>query len=159
MKKQLVYRAFQNWEDFRNTPLESTPNSLYQDAVKVIGCRDAYQFIKNYGGYTAEQLNCLLQFANPVELVGDYLDPSCDISIMSGVLENIVDEQEKLKRHYALANDTSAPESKASNRTKGLDINEKPSLIAQLREAQQAARDKPMSPRDPQLRNKVEPEL
>ena len=163
LKQQLVDRAFQNWEDFRNTPLESTPDSLFRDAVKVIGRRDACYLLKNYEGYTAEQLNCLLQFANPVELVGDYLDPSCDISAMPGVLENIIEEQEKYRKHYALVSDKSVPEAKvndqASVRAKGLDLNEKPSLLAQIREAQHAAREKSISPKEPMLRSKTELEL
>jgi hypothetical protein len=108
-RQRLALRAQQNWDDFRNAPHAAAPENVYHQAVKVVAYRDANIFIKDYDGFTAEQINCLLQFANPVELIADYLDPKSDISEMPGILANILEEQENLKAHYALAADPSAP--------------------------------------------------
>ena len=105
LHEQLIERAEQNWHDYRYSPYVSSPDTLFQDAVKTIGRRDALDFIKNYKDFTAEELNCLLQFADPVDLVADYLDPAFDISVMPGVLENILEEQENFKGYYPLAAD------------------------------------------------------
>ena len=106
LHERLIERAEQNWHDYRHSSYTSSPDTLFQDAVKTIGRRDALDFIKNYKDFTAEELNCLLQFADPVDLVADYLDPAFDISVMPGVLENILEEQENFKQYYPLAEDT-----------------------------------------------------
>lgn len=107
-RQRLLERAQQNWDDYRNTPLITTSENIYHQAVTVVGNRDAFFFIKEYGGFTAEQVNCLLQFANPVDLVAGYLDPKSDISDMPGILASIRDDQENLKQHYALITDPAA---------------------------------------------------
>ena len=109
LHERLIERAEQNWHDYRHSPYVSSPDTLFRDAVKTIGRRDALDFIKNYKDFTAEELNCLLQFADPVDLVADYLDPAFDISVMPGVLENILEEQENFKGHYPLAKNAVAP--------------------------------------------------
>jgi hypothetical protein len=108
-RQRLINRAQQNWDDFRNTPLTATSENIYHKAATVIGCRDAFIFIKDYGGFTAAQVNCLLQFADPVDLVAGYLDPKSSIEEMPGILASIRDDLENLKQHYALAADTSTP--------------------------------------------------
>jgi len=105
-RQRLVERAQQNWDDYRNKPHNTTPDNLFNMSVKVIGHRNACQFIKDYDGFTAEQLNCLLQFAVPVDLIADYLDPQSDISEMPGILANILEEQETFKQHYALVSES-----------------------------------------------------
>jgi len=109
LHERLIERAEQNWHDYRHSPYVSSPDTLFRDAVKTIGRRDALDFIKNYKDFTAEELNCLLQFADPVDLVADYLDPAFDISVMPGVLENILEEQESFKGSYELAPDPATP--------------------------------------------------
>ena len=105
LRQRLTERAEENWLEYRNTPHNITPDNIYHQAVSVVGNRDAVQFIKNYDKFTAEQLNCLLQFANPVDLVAGYLDPKSDIEEMPGIVASIMDDQEHLKKHYALANE------------------------------------------------------
>ena len=108
-RQRLVERARQNWDDFRSAPHNANPENIYHQAIKVVSRRDACQFIKDYDGFTAEQINCLLQFADPVDLVGDYLDPKSEIDEMPGILASIRVDQENLKQHYALARDPAAP--------------------------------------------------
>jgi len=109
LRQRLIDRAQQNWDDFRNVPLLTTSENIYHQAIKVVARRDANIFMKDYDGFTVEQINCLLQFADPVDLVAGYLDPQSDIEDMPGILANIMDEQENFKQHYALAADPSAP--------------------------------------------------
>ena len=109
-RQRLNERADQNWKDYRYAPHDTTPDNLFSISVQVVGRRDACVFIRDYAGFTAEQLNCLLQFANPVELVADYLDPKSDISEMPGILANIMEEQENLKNHYALMPEAEPPD-------------------------------------------------
>jgi len=107
--RRLNERAEQNWNDYRNASYDTTADNLYHIAVQVVSRRDACSFMKDYDGFTAEQLNCLLQFANPVELVADYLDPKSDISEMPGILANVLEEQENFKNHYALMQEEEPP--------------------------------------------------
>ena len=109
LRQRLTDRAQQNWDDFRSAPLTATAENIYHKAAAVLGNRDAFFFIQNYGDFTVEQLNCLLQFANPVDLVAGYLDPKSEIDEMPGILASIRDDQENLKQHYALARDPAAP--------------------------------------------------
>jgi hypothetical protein len=114
LHNQLTERAFNNWEEFRHSPQISSPDNIFTDAVKIICRRDAYHFIKHYKEFTVEQLNYLLQFENPTELVGDYLDPSNDISVMPGVLDDILKNQGEYKGIYKTISDLStlSPEEK-----------------------------------------------
>jgi len=109
LRQRLIDRAQQNWDVFRNTPLVTTPEDIYHRAIRVVARRDANIFINDYKDFTAEQVNCLLLFANPVDLVAGYLDPKSDIEEMPGILASIRDDLENLKQHYALAPDPSAP--------------------------------------------------
>jgi hypothetical protein len=120
LHEQLIERAFNNWEEFRHSPQNSSPDNIFTDAVKVICRRDAYHFIKHYKEFTAEQLNCLLQFENPTELVGDYLDPSNDISVMPGVLDDILKNQDEYRGIYKTIYDLSTLNTEEKARLHGL---------------------------------------
>ena len=103
LRNQLIERAAQNWDDYRNSPHTTTPDTLFNTSVEVINRRDAYVFVKDYQDYTVEQLTCLLQFANPVEVVADYLDPMSDGSEMAFILSSILEKQDYYKQHYAMS--------------------------------------------------------
>ena len=100
---QLMERADKNWSDYRHLPHNTTPDNLYNVSIAVIAHRDARIYLNEYKDFDAEQLKCLLQFADPVDLVADYLDPESDISEMPDILSDILENQEKYKEIYALA--------------------------------------------------------
>jgi hypothetical protein len=104
--RQLLERAQKNWDDYRNIPHNTTPDTLFITSAHVMNHRNAYDFICEYSDFTAEQMKCLLQFANPVELVADYLDPKSDISELPSVLSSIIEQQEYYKQNYTLAEPT-----------------------------------------------------
>jgi hypothetical protein len=108
-RQRLLDRAQQNWNEFRNTPLVTTSENIYHKAAAVVGYRDANIFIKDYADFTAEDVDRLLLFANPVDLVAGYLDPKSDVEDMTGILASIRDDLENLKQHYTLAPDPAAP--------------------------------------------------
>ena len=100
---ELAARANQNWEDYRHAPRSTTPDNIFHISAAVISHRDARDFLNEYKDFSAEQLECLLQFADPVDLVADYLDPKSVIGDMPGILSNILENQEEFKKVYALA--------------------------------------------------------
>ena len=103
LRAQLIDRADQNWHDYRHSAHKITPDNAYHVSIAVVARRDAREFLKEYQHFTSEQLNCLLQFADPVDLVADYLDPKSDISEMPGILSDILENQENYKGLYTLA--------------------------------------------------------
>jgi hypothetical protein len=105
---RLIERADQNWHDCRHSERSTTPDNVYHVAAAVVAHRNACEFLKEYKDFTSEQLNCLLQFADPVDLVADYLSPDSDISEMQGILPNILENQDRYKGLYALADDEPA---------------------------------------------------
>ena len=142
LRELLVERASQNWEDYRYATHNFTPDTLFHKAVEVIGRRDACEYLKNFEGFTAEQLNCLLQFSNPVGLVADYSSPADDISVMPGVLADIVENQDKFKQHYSLV----AHQTTTTN--KALGSSERPSVLDEIRQAQKAQRERSLAPNE-----------
>jgi len=75
-RRLLNARIQQNWDEYREAPHDTTPETLYTVSVQIIAHRDAFVFMRDYEDFTKEQIDCLLQFADPVDLVADYLSPN-----------------------------------------------------------------------------------
>jgi hypothetical protein len=103
LRSMLIERARQNWDGYRHSPHPVTPDSIFHISVAVVAHRDAQVLLKEYGGFSAEQLKCLLQFADPVDLIADYLTPNPDASELAGIISSVMENQADLKAHYALA--------------------------------------------------------
>lgn len=110
MKQQLVDRLAENYADFRAELLTKDRQELVDGAEKIAETGHVYFFMQNEHEYKPAELEHLLKFQNPLQVMADHW---LDEFVMDwDNLEHLIPEccaAEDLNR-YPLATDTKAPE-------------------------------------------------
>lgn len=94
MKQQLLDRLADNYEDFRAELLTRDRGVLMDNAAEISSTRHAYEYLNSYE-FTGEELEYLLQFQNPLEVVASHW-PSLDVlgNTLDDTIAEVCEQQE-----------------------------------------------------------------
>lgn len=102
---KLHARLDHNLADFREEMLALDPVEIYERSGEINATKDVYFYLTDVMEFEPDEVNYLLLFEKPLEVVADAWWMRCeDISDMSFALENIFDNKNHAES-YALVND------------------------------------------------------
>lgn len=145
-------RLDENFTDFKKEYMEMGKADIFANADEIASVTQAYQYFCEEHNYMPEQVDHLLQFENPLEVVSDRWAGS--LRDISPIVNDIFNERnrESALLCYTLA-DPLAGHEPTCGETDG-----KPSVLAQIRRAREDARENP-APRNSTPGKDHEPEL
>ncbi|ADU27417.1 hypothetical protein [Ethanoligenens harbinense] len=113
--QELLDRLDANLEDFRKTWESSDKAKLIDGSREITAIRDAHYYLTESHGFEPEEIDYLLLFENPLQVVADkWLERTEDLSDFSFALDEVFDKQDALRDY---------------------ERKEKPSVLEQLRKA------------------------
>lgn len=113
--QELLDRLDANLEDFRKTWEASDKAKLIDGSREITAIRDAHYYLTESHGFESEEIDYLLLFENPLQVVADkWLERTEDLSDFSFALDEVFDKQDALRDY---------------------ERKEKPSVLEQLRKA------------------------
>ena len=113
--QELFDRLDANLEDFRKTWESSDKAKLIDGSREITAIKDAHYYLTESHGFEPEEIDYLLLFENPLQVVADkWLERTEDLSDFSFTLDEVFDKQDALR---------------------GYERKEKPSVLEQLRKA------------------------
>jgi len=137
-KQQLYDRLEENLFDFHEAVVKLEPRYIVEMADRLIAVSDAYAYLTNQHGFTDSEVEYLMNFQNPLEVVTDeWQRRRVDISDMSFALDEAFDKQDALRGGYPLIANTQ------TDREKNRPAAPKPSIHGQLRKAARKAKSRP----------------
>lgn len=71
-QKKLTRRIERNFSDYKAAVLKLDKQGIFDKAAEIAAMRRVAHYMKNVHGYYEINLDYLLQFQNPLELVADY---------------------------------------------------------------------------------------
>jgi hypothetical protein len=113
--QELLDRLDANLEDFRKTWESSDKAKLIDGSREITAIKDAHYYLTENHGFEPEEIDYLLLFENPLQVVADkWLERTEDLSDFSFALDEVFDKQDALRDY---------------------ERKEKPSVLEQLRKA------------------------
>ena len=113
--QELFDRLDANLEDFRKTWESSDKAKLIDGSREITAIKDAHYYLTESHGFEPEEIDYLLLFENPLQVVADkWLERTEDLSDFSFALDEVFDKQDALRDY---------------------ERKEKPSVLEQLRKA------------------------
>lgn len=108
--QELLDRLDANLEDFRKSWESSDKAKLIDASREITAIRDAHDYLTESHGFEPEEIDYLLLFENPLQVVADkWLERTEDLSDFSFALDEVFDKQDAL-RDYELKEKPSALE-------------------------------------------------
>ena len=94
--QQLMDRLVQNHCDYYNTLLEKSREELIDSASEIAGTMDVFDHLVGRQ-YTEHELDYLLQFQNPLEVVADHWTSQVfDLAALEAVVIDVLDKEDDL---------------------------------------------------------------
>ncbi|MBW7571838.1 DUF3848 domain-containing protein [Caproiciproducens faecalis] len=113
--QELLDRLDANLEDFRKTWESSDKAKLIDGSREITAIKDAHYYLTESHGFEPEEIDYLLLFENPLQVVADkWLERTEDLSDFSFALDEVFDKRDALRDY---------------------ERKEKPSVLEQLRKA------------------------
>ena len=171
LREQLIDRIDDNLCEYITSLQGMSGKEIANRSSKVASMAVAHHYMTEIHNFHTSELNYLLQFKNPLELVSDEFEAD-GIGDRSFAMWRIFDRQEH--DEYELMSDdpetqpttvsTQEKGTKAISASAGLGSADKPSVIDEIRQSQKEARERPAMPKDNVLhekaaRKKAEPDL
>jgi hypothetical protein len=141
MVAQLRGRLAENYEVFKRDMLDTGKENIFYSAAEILPVQEAYSYFAHEHNYLESDVAFLLKFQNPLELVSDRWSDRRGVTEM---VDAIFKNQERTisQGGYALAADEPEPaRSVVETPEKSAAAVEKPSVLAQLREARNAPKE------------------
>ncbi|CAB1246191.1 conserved protein of unknown function [Ruminococcaceae bacterium BL-6] len=96
--QELLDRLDANLEDFRKTWEASDKAKLIDGSREITAIRDAHYYLTESHGFESEEIDYLLLFENPLQVVADkWLERTEDLSDFSFALDEVFDKQDALR--------------------------------------------------------------
>lgn len=112
-EEQLMLRLDKNLAEYYKSLLDFGHQEMIDMAGTIAAMSDAYYYMTEYHSYSNSELEYLLKFESPLEVVADeWCARNEDISDMSFVMEGLLDKQDALNI-YPLMQNTAAPTQEA----------------------------------------------
>jgi len=143
---EFIKRIEKNYTDYQKSLLGFGKQELIDMAGKISATSDAHSYMTHWHGYDEHELDYLLEFQNPLEVLADeWRDRQIDLSDMSFAMEHIYERSDSLLEQYPVIHDSktptiepeTAPPEKAANLFAS---KAKPSLMGRLAEADAEAK-------------------
>jgi hypothetical protein len=94
-KKWLMNRLDQNYLDFRAAMLKLHKEDIFYKADEITACQTTYHHMRDIKQYVETELDYLLKFKNPLELVTDHYKQDIRVDL-DAVIYRICDTQDLL---------------------------------------------------------------
>lgn len=112
LKQQLFDRLDKNLADYHELIVGFDKREIIEMADRIVAYSDAYAYLTNNHDFEDFEVDYLLKFHNPLEVVTDeWQRRREDISDMSFALHHVFDKQDALQEGYALVSDAPARQS------------------------------------------------
>ena len=96
--QELFDRLDANLEDFRKTWESSDKAKLIDGSREITAIKDAHYYLTESHGFEPEEIDYLLLFENPLQVVADkWLERTEDLSDFSFALDEVFDKQDALR--------------------------------------------------------------
>ncbi len=129
MRQQLMDRLSENYGNYHAALLLYDRQELIDRASQIADTANAYQYLTQRSD-TEQELACLLQFQNPLEVVADHLRADTpDFHALDAVIADMSEKQAELSP-YSLMKDAPAPKPETMRKFMNVDIE---STLKQLR--------------------------
>lgn len=120
---ELVERVEKNYADYQKSLLGFGKRELIDMAGKISAMSDAHSYMTCWHGYDEHELDYLLEFQNPLEVLADeWRERQTDLSDMSFAMEHIYQESDSLLEQYPVVHDSEAPADIGLRRFMGVDL-------------------------------------
>lgn len=139
----LINRLNENLSDYISHVHSFERQAITDMAGRINAVQDTHFYMTEHHAYQDEQIDYLLQFQNPLEVVADAWERrTSDISDMSFALDEVFDKQDALQ-DYPLITDATPQKGRSEPATR--DNTQKPSIMEQLTEAAKEAATRPQN--------------
>ena len=108
LRQELMDRLDKNLMDYFDSIRHLDSRAIPDRSSEIAAMASAHHYLTIMHGFRASELEYLLKFESPLEVVGDEFLYESEIESHSDVMLYIFDEQEALKGGYALVSDTAA---------------------------------------------------
>lgn len=106
---RLLERLDANFEDYRKSLMDSSKDEIINKAERIVAVTDAHDYLTTTFGFDEAEIDYLLQFQNPLEVVADELSKRIsDKSDMSFAVWEVFDKKNALQGDYELVANPSA---------------------------------------------------
>ena len=96
--QELFDRLDANLEDFRKTWESNDKAKLIDGSREIAAIKDAHYYLTESHGFEPEEIDYLLLFENPLQVVADkWLERTEDLSDFSFALDEVFDKQDALR--------------------------------------------------------------
>jgi len=172
-------RLDENLAEYKAEVLQLGKEALFNSSDEITAVRNSYEYFRNEHAFTTGQAEFLLSFQSPLNLMSDRWSDGIGFGDIKEIVNAVFNDQEwTLKQGgYELADDdsdsdSSAPPASAAlpgrspedGESKPNGADEKPSVMALIKQARQESKERPAAPKekddiDITARNKSEPDL
>lgn len=138
-QSQLFDRLEKNYSEYCESLLGFDKQEIIKMAARISVVDDAHFYLTEHHHFQDSQIQYLLNFQNPLEVVADeWQQRKDDISDLHYALQHVCDKQDALQGDYALVSDAPAQGEVSREQPE-----KKPSVLARLKAAREA--DQPAS--------------
>lgn len=137
LEERLIERLDANYADFKKEIMAKDKAAIFADADEIISVTQACQYFRDEHSYTADQVDYLLQFENPLMVISDrWAGTLQDISpVVRAIFDK--DNQNRALQGYVL------DDLVAEYIVRQTQTGENPSVLAKIRQAREAAQHAP----------------
>ena len=167
LRELLIERLGNNLSDYFEVLRDMNGKEITGMSHEIAAVAEAHFYLTEKHNFHTSELEYLLQFKNPLKVVADLFEHGIVDNNRSDIMWVIFDKQDALQGDYELVSTLSSDDPASSptmvttqdktNKAVGLD--EKLSVIDEIRQAMKEARDNPATPKDATTRKKSHPEL
>lgn len=108
-QKKLMRRIEKNFSDYKASVLKLDKQSIFDKAAEIAAMKQVAHYMTNIHGYYERDIDYLLKFQNPLELVADYYQANLQLEL-NDVIAGICDTQDHTS-DYPLMPEAKAKES------------------------------------------------
>lgn len=97
-KEKLLKRLDRNYADYRAKVARMDTQEIFQKAVEIASTKEMYEYLSDRHHYESEQLEYLLRFQNPLEVLRDQYVSGCwnKDNTLENIVQTACDKQEAL---------------------------------------------------------------
>jgi hypothetical protein len=157
--RRLSERIEGNFAVYKRDMLDLSKEELFYAADEILPVINAYTYSKLEHAYTKSQVEFLLKFENPLEVISDRW--AAGMGVTDTAIALFADKEQMLKNsgYKLMPDEPGTTPAAAEPQRAAADACEKPSVLAQIKQHAAEQRERPAAPKDAPGRKKTEPEL
>jgi len=161
LREQLIGRLNANLTEYVHSLHDFCEEEIIGTSSEIAAMAGAHYYLTEIHNFHTSELEYLLKFQNPLQVVADQFELEAEIENHSAVIRDIFDSQSALHGDYALADaGTNALSPAANVAAHGQDAGENPSVLERIHRAREDAKANPAPQREARGNDRTgEPEL